>query len=49
MAKDILDDIKAVFMSSSYLNKQKALFAPLNTKMLAESSVINHVVKLIEY
>lgn len=47
IANDILDVIK--FESSLDLNKQKVLSDLLNTKMLVGSSMVDHILKMIEY
>lgn len=48
MAKDTLDVVK-MFRSTRVMNKQKVFGDLLNTKMIEDGSVVNHVQKLMEY
>lgn len=49
MTKDILEAIKEMFVSIPDINKQKILEDLLNTKMPYGGSVVNLVLKLMEY
>lgn len=49
MPKEILDVVKEMFDSSPDMNKHKMLGDILNTIMSEGGSVVNHVLKLMEY
>lgn len=49
MAKDILDVVKAMFGRSPDLNKWMVFSGLLNTKMPTGRSVVDHILKLMEY
>lgn len=49
MAKDILNIVKEMFGSTPDMNKQKMLGYLLSIKMPKGGSVVNYVLKLVEY